>query len=59
MGLYRTHDIVYYREEFKISIETDDIIDFSGFKKGKESLILSTILSLKKYLKNKKVCHHI
>jgi|TARA_B100001750_G_C15435863_1_gene560870 acyl carrier protein len=25
-------------EEFKISIETDDIIDFSGYKKGKEIL---------------------
>ena len=25
-------------DEFKISIETDDIIDFSGFKKGKEIL---------------------
>ena len=27
-------------DEFKISIETDDIIDFSGFKKGKEILSL-------------------
>ena len=25
-------------EEFKISIETDDIIDFSGYEKGKEIL---------------------
>ena len=25
-------------EEFKISIETDDIVDFSSFKKGKEIL---------------------
>lgn len=25
-------------EEFKISIETDDIIDFSGYAKGKEIL---------------------
>ena len=25
-------------DEFKISIETDDIIEFSGFKKGKEIL---------------------
>ena len=27
-------------DEFKISIETDDIIDFRGFKKGKEILSL-------------------
>ncbi len=32
-------------EEFKISIETDDIIDFSGFKKGKE--ILSSKYNIK------------
>ena len=32
-------------EEFKISIETDDIIDFSGYKKGKE--ILSTKYKVK------------
>ena len=25
-------------EEFKISLETDDIIDFSSYKKGKEIL---------------------
>ena len=25
-------------EEFKISIETDDIVDFSSFEKGKEIL---------------------
>ena len=32
-------------DEFKISIETDDIIDFSGFKKGKE--ILSSNYNIK------------
>ena len=32
-------------DEFKISIETDDIIDFSGFKKGKE--ILSSKYNIK------------
>lgn len=26
-------------EKFKISIETDDIVDFSSFKKGKEILL--------------------
>ncbi len=26
-------------ENFKISIETDDIVDFSSFKKGKEILL--------------------
>ena len=26
-------------EKFKITIETDDIVDFSSFKKGKEILI--------------------
>ena len=25
-------------EDFKISLETDDIVDFSSFKKGKEIL---------------------
>ena len=32
-------------EEFKISVETDDIIDFSGYKKGKE--ILSSKYNIK------------
>ena len=26
-------------ENFKISIETDDIVDFSSFKKGKDILL--------------------
>ena len=30
--------IAALEEKFKISIETDDIVDFSSFKKGKEIL---------------------
>ena len=38
MGLYRSSDLMSELEEaFKISIETDDVIDFSSYK-GKQIL---------------------
>ena len=39
MGLDWPHDFnVGLEEEFKITLETDDIVDFSSFKKGIEIL---------------------
>ena len=39
MGLHWSYDLMSGLEEtFKIPLETDDIIDFSSFKKGKEIL---------------------
>ena len=47
-------------EEFNISIETDDIIDFSSFEKGKDPPPNSVILfnSVKKFLKDKDATKH-
>ena len=37
MGLYRTYELnLSFRKNFKISFETDDIVDFSSYEKGKE-----------------------
>ena len=39
MGFYWSHDLhAWFRGIFGITLETDDIIDFSSYKKGKEIL---------------------